>query len=86
MNMVWNDSFEGTPAVSGSMRSRRVSIWKSLEPGDAVALSHGGFVYHRGTVDDRTADGQMIWVVDRIGDRRLFHIDDDFDLSEADHT
>jgi hypothetical protein len=28
----------------------------------------------------------MIWVVDRIGDRRLFHIDDDYDLSEADHT
>ncbi|MDR6508981.1 hypothetical protein J2805_004709 [Arthrobacter oryzae] len=37
-------------------------------------------------MDDRTADGQMIWVVDHIGDRRLFHIDDDYDLSEADRT
>jgi hypothetical protein len=34
-------------------------------------------------VDDRTADGQTIWVIDRIGERRLFHIDDDYDLLVA---
>lgn len=35
---------------------------------------------HRGTIDERTEDGRMIWVTDGIGDRRLFHIEDGYDL------
>ena len=83
MKLVWNNSLKSTRAVSRSALSRRVSIWNSLERGDEVSLTQRGFEYYRGTVDDRTADGRTIWVVDRIGDRRLFHIDDDYDLLVA---
>lgn len=55
-------------------------MWTSLERGDVVTLSLKGVEYHKGSVDDRTDDGRMIWVTDRIGDRRLFHIEDDYEL------
>lgn len=80
MKLVWKSSVESTSSASRSALSRRVSLWNSLERGDEVSLSQCGFEYYRGTVDDRTADGRTIWVIDRIGDRRLFHIDDDYDL------
>lgn len=83
MKLVWNNSLKSTRAVSRSALSRRVSIWNSLERGDEVSLTQRGFEYYRGTVDDRTADGRTIWVIDRIGDRRLFHIDDEYDLLVA---
>jgi hypothetical protein len=62
-------------------RSLRESTWTSLEPGDLVALGRQGLEHYSGRVDERTADGRTIWVIDRIGDRRLFHIDDGYDLS-----
>lgn len=62
-------------------RSLRESMWSSLEPGDLVTLGRQGYEHYSGRVDERTADGRTIWVIDRIGDRRLFHIDDDYDLS-----
>lgn len=62
-------------------RSLREATWTSLEPGDVVTLGRQGFEHYSGRVDERTADGRTIWVIDRIGDRRLFHIDDDYDLS-----
>jgi len=80
MKLVWKDSWESTPAASRNALSRRVSLWNTLERGDVVSLSLRGFECYRGTVDDRTADGRTIWVIDRIGDRRLFHIDDEYDL------
>jgi hypothetical protein len=64
-------------------RSLRESTWTSLEPGDLVTLGREGLEHHSGRVDERTADGRTIWVIDRIGERRLFHIDDDYDLSLA---
>ena len=57
------------------------SLWESLEKGDSVTMTLRGYEYHSGTVDDLTADGRIIWITDRIGDRRLFHIDDDFELT-----
>lgn len=70
-------------SIAGSRvaRSVRESTWKSLEPGDLVTLGRQGLEHYSGRVDDRTDDGRTIWVIDRIGDRRLFHIDDDYDLS-----
>lgn len=62
-------------------RSLRETMWSSLEPGDLVTLGRQGFEHYSGRVDECTADGRTIWVIDRIGDRRLFHIDDDYDLS-----
>jgi len=61
-------------------QSRRVSMWTSLERGDVVTLSLRGVECHKGSIDDRTDDGRTIWVTDGIGDRRLFHIEDDYEL------
>jgi hypothetical protein len=55
-------------------------MWTSLLPGDIVTLSQGGLSCHEGRVDDRSEEGKFIWVTDGIGHRRLFHIDDDYDL------
>ncbi|MEV7607832.1 hypothetical protein AB0N65_20565 [Paenarthrobacter sp. NPDC089322] len=71
---------KNTTAVESSAKSSRLSLWSSLERGDEVVLALQGFHYHAGVVDDRTADGRTIWVVDDIGDRRLFHIDDEYEL------
>ena len=62
------------------LQSHRVSLWASLQRGDAVTLSQRGVECHKGLVDERTEDGHTIWVIDKIGDRRLFHIEDDCDL------
>nr|QKY82454.1 hypothetical protein [Arthrobacter sp. IN13] len=57
--------------------------WTSLLPGDIITLLDSGNRVCDGFVDDRTDDGTVIWVVDVIGGRRLFHIDDgvDFEVS-----
>lgn len=70
-------------AAASSTMSRRASLWNSLNRGDAVTVTLRGFEYHSGSVDDRTDDGRTIWVVDRIGERKLIHIDDDTELSTA---
>ena len=56
-------------------------MWTSLLVGDIVILSQGGVSCHEGRVDDRSEDGKFIWVTDGIGDRRLFHVEDDYDLA-----
>ncbi|MBT8162703.1 MULTISPECIES: hypothetical protein [Arthrobacter] len=60
--------------------SSQVSEWTSLQRGDIVTLLRHGVQCHMGTIDERTEDGRMIWVTDAIGDRRLFHIEDDYEL------
>jgi hypothetical protein len=61
-------------------QSGQAVIWSSLELGDVVNLDRDGVECHRGVVDDRTEDGRTIWVTDKIGHRRMFHIDDNYDL------
>ena len=68
------------------LQSRRVSMWATVQRGDAVTLSRRGVECHKGLVDERTEDGQTIWVIDEIGDRRLFHIEDDCDLHVSDNV
>jgi hypothetical protein len=60
--------------------AKQVSMWTSLQRGDVVTLNRHGVRCHQGTIDERTDDGQMIWVIDGLGDRRLFHIEDDYEL------
>lgn len=55
-------------------------MWTSLQRGDIVTLHREGVQCHKGTIDEQTEDGQMIWVIDGIGDRRLFHIEDGYEL------
>ena len=71
---------KNTTAAESGAKSNRLSLWSSLEQGDEVVLALQGLHYHTGVVDDRTTDGRTIWVVDAIGDRRLFHIDDEYEL------
>ncbi|TVU66210.1 hypothetical protein FQP90_02180 [Paenarthrobacter nitroguajacolicus] len=80
MATAGNTRIESTHASSSSARSRRVSLWNSLNRGDRVTVTLRGFEYHSGSVDDRSADGRTIWVIDRIGERRLLHIDDETEL------
>lgn len=47
-------------------------FWETVEIGDAVRLQKPGWPPHDGYVDDKTPDGDIVWVV-RVGERRLFH-------------
>jgi len=61
-------------------QSSRAATWTALQRGDVVHLNRAGVECHSGFVDDRTEDGRTIWVIDKIGHRRMFHIEDDYDL------
>ncbi len=58
--------------------------WADVEIGDAVQLRRSGQPVHAGRVDDRTADGAVVWVVSDAGHRQLFHIGDGYQLAAAD--
>jgi hypothetical protein len=66
--------------------SSHPSLWTSLQRGDVVTLLRKGVQCHKGTIDERSEDGHLIWVTDGIGDRRLFHIEDDYDLLITDNV
>jgi hypothetical protein len=58
--------------------------WDDVEIGDTVELRRGGRLECAGRVDNRTADGAVVWVLSDGGRRRLFHIADGLELSVAD--
>ncbi|MFE4229463.1 hypothetical protein ACFRJ8_16445 [Arthrobacter sp. NPDC056886] len=64
--------------------SGRATDWDVVEIGDAVHLRRGGRLEHAGRVDNRTADGAVVWVVSEGGFRKLFHVTDGFELIVAD--
>ena len=64
--------------------SSRATDWDDVEIGDTVHLRRGGCLEHAGRVDNRTADGAVVWVVSKGGHRKLFHVADGFELSVAD--
>ena len=49
--------------------------------GDSVQLSRNGRIEYTGQVDDRTADGDVVWIKTGLGRRRLFHVGDGFQLA-----
>ncbi|MGF9648342.1 hypothetical protein AAIH32_10230 [Pseudarthrobacter oxydans] len=59
----------------------RALLWASLQSGHFVAFSRQGLNCHQGYVDDRTDDGLIVWVTDETGHRRLFHVEDDYDVA-----
>lgn len=61
----------------------RVSLWDDVQVGDSVKLRSSGRMEYSGEVDDRTASGDVVWVTNPVGGRRLFHIDDGYDLQLA---
>lgn len=48
-----------------------VEDWASLDGAEAEIIRSGKTVV-RGTIDGVTEDGEIIWVRDNIGDRRLY--------------
>jgi hypothetical protein len=63
---------------------RDAAAWDDVEIGDAVVVHRAGRLEHAGRVDNRTADGAVVWVLSDGGSRRLFHVADGFALSVAD--
>jgi hypothetical protein len=46
--------------------------WHAIEEGQSVALCRAGELYFSGVVDARTEEGDVIWLVSRSSERRLF--------------
>jgi hypothetical protein len=57
--------------------------WEDVQVGEAVELNRNGRTAYSGLVDDRTADGEVVWVTAPVGGRRLFHISDGYNLVAA---
>jgi hypothetical protein len=57
--------------------------WDDIQVGDSVQLGSCGRTEYAGEVDARTADGDIIWVHNPVGGRRLFHIHDGYNLQPA---
>ncbi len=55
--------------------------WASVAIGTRVTMTKGGHNPFRGTVDDRTAEGTILWILSNTGIRKLFHIEDGFQLT-----
>ncbi|MDR6988230.1 hypothetical protein J2Y66_002734 [Paenarthrobacter nitroguajacolicus] len=56
-------------------------MWASVVIGAQVTMTKRGHNPFRGTVDDRTADGTILWIRSRTGIRKLFHTGDGFQLT-----
>ena len=54
-------------------------FWEWVEPGDNVRLQKQGWPPYDGYVDNRTPDGNIVWVLS-VGERRLFHRADGYSL------
>ncbi len=55
--------------------------WDDVQVGDTVLLTRNGHTEYAGAVDDRTTDGETVWVTTPVGGRRLFHVSDGFELT-----
>lgn len=66
--------------MTSGMNRARGSGWDNVQVGDKVQLVGSGHPKYVGLVDARTADGDIIWVHDRVDGRRLFHIQDGYEL------
>lgn len=61
----------GTPASN--------TPWGLLEEGHNVVLENGNHCFS-GTVDALSFDRNIIWVTSWVGERRLFHADDGYEV------
>lgn len=55
--------------------------WDDVQIGDQVQLRRNGHLEHTGRVDNRTADGAVVWVMSARGNRQLFHVTDGYELA-----
>lgn len=64
----------------GSSEAKGRQRWDQVSPGNQVELSLDGFRVHCGDVDETSVDGDVVWVFVGLGERRLFHKDDGYEL------
>lgn len=65
-------------AVEGG--PERGVLWANVGPEDSVELCLDGIRVHHGSVDLASANGDVVWVFVSLGERRLFHKDDGYEL------
>jgi hypothetical protein len=58
--------------------------WDDVQIGDRVQLRRDGHREYLGRVDNRTADGAVVWVMSDAGNRQLFHVSDGYHLTAVD--
>ena len=58
--------------------------WDDVQIGDIVQLRRNGRLELAGRVDNRTADGAVVWIMSDRGNRQLFHVADGYQLEVAD--
>lgn len=58
--------------------------WDNVARRDVVEVSFAGRFVQVGTVDECTSDGDFVWLLDSLGERRLFHEHDGYDLVKVD--
>ena len=66
--------------MSGIFRTR----WDNVTRRDVVEVRSDGKVLQMGTVDECSPDGNFVWLLDSLGERRLFHEHDGYDLVKLD--
>lgn len=54
--------------------------WDHVSPGEKVEIMLDGMVVQHGQVDLTSAGGDVVWILVSLGERRLFHKDDGFEL------
>lgn len=54
--------------------------WDAVSPCDVVEVRLNGTFVQNGIVDDRTSDGAFVWLFDSIGERKMLHEHDGYDL------
>ncbi|MGY2743820.1 hypothetical protein ACQCSU_14340 [Pseudarthrobacter sp. O4] len=63
--------------------TRSPDRWDDVQIGDRVQLRREGHLELIGRVDNRTADGAVVWVMPDGGTRQLFHAADGYQLTVA---
>ena len=54
--------------------------WDDVIQHDLVTVSMDGKFVQEGVVDDRSVDGAFVWLFDSLGQRKLLHEHDGYDL------
>lgn len=54
--------------------------WDNVARRDVVEVSFNERIVQIGTVDECSPDGDFVWLLDTLGERRLFHEHDGYDL------
>lgn len=62
------------------MKSKHSNVsngsWTMLELGETVELTVDGEGSFQGVVEVMTENGEIVWLVDPLGQRRMFHVEE----------